>query len=70
MFENDEEYDNAVGLDENDLRVTHRAAFMTLIPAWDSRIAREDRVDVVAPYTPPVMETAFQHYKASMACWT
>ncbi|MGA9240890.1 MAG: hypothetical protein WBW03_02785 [Silvibacterium sp.] len=27
MFEHDEEYDEAVGLDENDLRVTFRGTF-------------------------------------------
>ena len=34
----DIEFDETVGLNEEDMRVTHRAAFMTLIPAWDGRL--------------------------------
>ena len=53
MYEDDDdqdiEFDETVGLNEEDMRVTHRAAFMTLIPAWDGRLTAEE--NGIAPGT-------------------
>jgi hypothetical protein len=42
-LEQDEEdsYDRTVGLNEEDLRVHYRAAFETLMPAWNARFNTE-----------------------------
>lgn len=66
----DVEFGETVGLNEEDMRVTHRAAFMTLIPAWDGRLTAEENGIAPEQYlaeSQAEMETAFQFYKESMA---
>ena len=66
----DIEFDETVGLNEEDMRVTHRAAFMTLIPAWDGRLTAEENGTAPEQYLAEFqseMEAAFQFYRQSMA---